>query len=184
MISVDDRADSWHDEDDRRGQYGNSLSGLLITQLLNQLIALVTKIKIIITTKIKIIITKNEFFLIIMFSDRAYNTFDITRLFADEFVFKMSLLTSQLNYLLSIFVLWPDSCVIENNVSNVGFYFENLFKHVHQCESSHDQRCIHDIVNCNNVLAMNCGWGLHSKHCRCMMEHHDVQSSFRIEGVC
>ena len=38
------------DEDDRRGQYGNSLSGLLITQLLNQLIALVTKIKIIITT--------------------------------------------------------------------------------------------------------------------------------------
>ena len=49
---MDDRADSWHDEDDRRGQYGNSLSGLLITQLLNQLIALVTKIKIIITTKI------------------------------------------------------------------------------------------------------------------------------------
>ena len=52
---VDDRAGSWHDEDDRRGQYGNSLSGLLITQLLNQLIALVTKIKIIITTKINII---------------------------------------------------------------------------------------------------------------------------------
>ena len=52
---MDDKACNWHDEDDRRGQYGNSLSGLLITQLLNQLIALVTKIKIIITTKINII---------------------------------------------------------------------------------------------------------------------------------